>query len=108
MAKEKVTRMRVYFQKDFSRGIQPGDHMSLTKKDITDEITHRFVKEVFATNLEDAFMKMQGYVWSPNGEARELIRSLDLHHTSLSVGDVVETKDGSFWFCSSYGWDQIR
>jgi len=57
--------------------------------------THRFVKRIEAKGLEEVFFNMQGEVWSPNGEARELIRSLGLKHTSMSVGDVVvdeETK----------------
>ena len=32
---------------------------------------------------------MQGEKWSPKGEARELIKSKGLRHTSMSVGDVM-------------------
>ncbi len=45
------------------------------------------VKAVRATNPEDAYAKMQGERWSPNGEAKPLTRALDTH-TSMSVGDV--------------------
>jgi hypothetical protein len=40
---------------------------------------------------------MQGEQWSPNGEARELIRSLGLSHASMSIGDVVEDEHGHFY-----------
>lgn len=46
--------------------------------------------------LEDVFTWMQGEVWSPNGEAREFIRGLGISHTSMSVGDIVETPKGIF------------
>lgn len=39
--------------------------------------------------LEEIFRHMQGEVWSPNGEARVLIESKGLAHTSMSVGDIV-------------------
>jgi len=60
-----------------------------TYKDI---VTHyRFVKEVEAESLEDVFFQMQGEIWSPNGEARFLITSLGLRHTSMMTGDLVQT-----------------
>jgi hypothetical protein len=51
--------------------------------------THVFLKEVDATTVEDVFHQMQGECWSPNGEARDLIREKGLQHTSMSVGDVI-------------------
>jgi hypothetical protein len=51
--------------------------------------THAFVTSIQAEHMEDVFYRMQGEVWSPNGEARPLIERLGLHHTSMSVGDVV-------------------
>ena len=56
---------------------------------------------------ETTFNNMQGEVFSPNGEARELIASLDgVHHTSMSVGDMVQV-DGDFYFCSAFGFHRI-
>ncbi len=40
-------------------------------------------------SMEEAFASQQAERWSPNGEARELIESLGLRHTSMSVGDVL-------------------
>ena len=54
------------------------------------------VKEVLANTLEDVFMMMQGEVWSPNGEARDLSRYKGLTHTSMSVNDYIQTPDGKF------------
>jgi hypothetical protein len=51
-----------------------------------------------AENLEDVFKKMQGEEWSPNGEARELILSKGVRHTSMSVGDVVYDVEADKYF----------
>lgn len=56
--------------------------------------THVRVRELEADSLENAYMLSQGEMWSPNGEARGLIQSLGLHHTSMSVGDVLVTLNG--------------
>lgn len=50
--------------------------------------THVFLKEVETDGLGAVYGAMQGEVWSPNGEARELIRSKGLEHTSMCIGDV--------------------
>lgn len=60
----------------------------LTAEDF--ERDYRRVAGVWAWDKENAFMFMQGENWSPQGEARGLIRDLDLKHTSMSVGDVIE------------------
>lgn len=53
------------------------------------EGTHVKIKTLEAENPERAFVAMQAERWSPNGEAREIIRSAGLAHTSMSVGDVL-------------------
>jgi hypothetical protein len=70
-------------------------------------ITHKFVKSVEAEDLEDVFYQMQGERWSPNGEARELIRSLGLSHTSMSVGDVIEDENGHFFMVDMIGFSEL-
>ena len=70
-------------------------------------VTHRFVCELDVPRLENVFVRMQGEVWSPNGEARELIASLGLHHTSMSIGDVVRDDDGVHWMCAHRGWQRL-
>lgn len=51
---------------------------------------------------------MQGEVWSPNGEARPLIRRAGLHHTSMSVGDIARDQDGVYWLCETSGWRALN
>lgn len=71
-------------------------------------ITHTFVKTVLAKSLEEAFWQMQGEVWSPNGEARELIRSKDLDHTSMSVGDLLmEAESCRIYEVERFGFREI-
>jgi hypothetical protein len=53
--------------------------------------THTFLKEIDASGPEEAFHKMQAENWSPNGEARELILSLGLGHTSMTSGDILRS-----------------
>ena len=69
--------------------------------------THVLVRTLQATGLEVVYWHMQGEQWSPNGEARPLIEDLGLTHTSLSLGDVVETPDGRYYVCAWDGWDEI-
>lgn len=70
--------------------------------------THREVRTVEAENLSDVFRQMQGENWYPNGEARELIQSLGLKHTSMSVGDVAYSHDEEiFYLVESIGWVKL-
>ena len=58
---------------------------------------YRYVVSSWAWDLENLYVWMQGENWSPNGEARELIRGLGLKHTSMSIGDIIEdTETGQF------------
>jgi len=57
--------------------------------------------------LEIIFAKMQGENWSPNGEARDLIRSKGLEHTSMSVGDVVVVDDAALWIVDRFGFKEV-
>jgi len=51
---------------------------------------------------------MQGEIWSPNGEARPLIESLGLSHTSMSVGDVFEDEStGKLYLCEFYSFKEV-
>lgn len=71
------------------------------------EETHVHVKDVTAQSLEQVFMKMQGGIWSPNGEARELIKSKGLTHTSMSIGDAVKI-DGKIMVVMGVGWEVLK
>lgn len=72
------------------------------------EKTHIFLKEIEATDLEQVFVMMQGEVWSPNGEARNLIQSKGLSHTSMSVGDIVQEENGKVQICDNFGFVELN
>lgn len=58
--------------------------------------------------LDDVYFMMQGFNWSPNGEARQAIRELKLDHTSMSVGDVIENRDlDRWWLVVDIGFEDI-
>ena len=70
------------------------------------EETHVHLKDIEAKDEEDAFIKMQGENWSPNGEAYELIKSKGLRHTSMMVNDILKA-DGKTILCKPAGWEVI-
>ena len=67
-------------------------------------LSHAWLFEIEAAGLDDAFRRMQGENWSPQGEARELLQALGLRHTSMSVGDVLQDQEGTYWECLEQGW----
>jgi hypothetical protein len=58
--------------------------------------THVSIGEFHCSNLtklgflDDIFHVFQGEVWSPNGEANNLIREKGASHTSMSIGDIIQ------------------
>jgi hypothetical protein len=68
--------------------------------------THVMVGRVKSKNKADVFMALQGEIWSPNGEARTMIKAMGLGHTSMSVGDILVI-NGSAWFVDGVGWVDI-
>lgn len=67
-------------------------------------LSHARLFEIEAASLDDAFRRMQGENWSPNGEGRGLIQALGLSHTSMSVGDVLQDQEGAYCECLDQGW----
>jgi hypothetical protein len=61
---------------------------------------------------EWCFDKFQGENWSPNGEARPIIRAMGITHTSMSVGDCVEIVDDeghkTVYICENEGWRVLK
>jgi hypothetical protein len=70
--------------------------------------SHIRLCQVEAGHMDDAFWQMQAENWSPHGEARPLIQSLGLSHTSMSVGDVIQDEGGVYWECLDRGWRQVE
>lgn len=71
--------------------------------------THIELKTIEAHDIDHVFGLMQGEFWSPNGEARELIESKGLDHTSMSVNDVVYSeRQNMFFICTNSGWKILK
>jgi len=69
--------------------------------------THVLIGSIKGSDdLEKVFMAMQGENWSPEGQAREMIRALNTN-TSMSVGDIIET-NGKFYFVDSFGFSELK
>jgi len=66
--------------------------------------THVLLGGIKERNLNRVFAMMQGEAWSPGGEANRLIRANGLHHTSMSVGDVVTTGRGRVYMVDMAGF----
>lgn len=58
--------------------------------------------------LDRIYHMGQGEVWSPNGEARPLIESKGLNHTSMCVGDVIEDDEGDFYLVANVGFTNLK
>ena len=72
---------RIFYAKD------PSFRVSKEKPNLKKDYV--YLGSIKETDLEKIFHLMQAEIWSPYGEARELIIGKGLHHTSISVGDVV-------------------
>lgn len=71
------------------------------------EKTHVKLGTLAETNKEKIYQSLQGEVWSPNGEASKFIKSLGISHTSMSVGDIIKTADGSCYFVDLTGFKEL-
>lgn len=68
--------------------------------------THQILAVHPIEDTEQIFIYFQGDNWSPHGEARELIKTLGLNHTSMSTGDIVVIND-DYYFCDTIGWIKL-
>lgn len=101
-----------YLKSDFSRDYMMGidfitNQLGLelpTAKTIED--THTLLGSIRETDLDKIFHMLQGEVWSPHGEARNVISDLGLWHTSMSVGDIIEV-DGNLFFVDRFGFKKL-
>lgn len=69
-------------------------------------VYHAQLGSIDCKDLERIFAIMQGEIWSPHGEARNLIRSHGLDHTSMSIGDVIKIKDQA-WMVAPTGFSKL-
>lgn len=89
---------KIYYQTQdtFLKSMSSFGVSHITLKDINE--THIYLKDIEANSLSEVFRNMQGEIWSPNGEANELIRSKEIRHTSMSVGDVIHETATNKWY----------
>jgi len=71
------------------------------------EQTHVLLGTIKERNPEKIFKMMQGENWSPVGEARLLIQSKGIGHTSMSVGDIVVIS-GKTLFVDIFGFKDMH
>ena len=69
-------------------------------------LTHVFLGRINESNPSNVFRMMQGEMWSPEGEARTMIRRKGLGHTSMSVGDIIRV-GGKTLFVDRMGFKDI-
>ena len=83
-----------YYRPDHSRDLGMGAEWCRQHGRLPDpgnlQRTHELLGSVLATDPDQIYRLLQGEVWSPAGEARQLIKRLNLTHTSMSVGDIIE------------------
>jgi len=93
---------RVYYKKE--PDFRVDDDLDI--KDVFDNFAP--IATICCESYGQVFMYMQGEEWSPMGEANELIRGAGLHHTSMSVGDVVYDAEADVYYqCDYSGWKAI-
>jgi len=104
--------VKVWYVKDeFSRALSMGIKFAVEVEgnDIVDlnnlEKTHVMIGSMAGNPEYDAYTYggyLQGEYWSPNGEARDLIRSFGLYSTSFERGDILQIGD-KFYTWSGMG-----
>ena len=69
--------------------------------------SHVHLKDIEADNREDAFDRMQAGIWSPNGDALDLIQSKELQRTSMTIGDVLVDETGAVYLVTGIGFSRL-
>ena len=91
-----------YMKPSFFRGIVG------TSPDPNDlSATHVHLKDIEADSREDAFDRMQEGIWSPNGEALDLIQSKELQRTSMTIGDVLVDETDAVYLVTGIGFSRL-
>jgi hypothetical protein len=81
---------------------------ALSRRDVLDSPWFAFVLSLDADDAEEAWTLMQGEIWSPRGQARELISGLGLGHTSMSVSDcLLDNVTGDLLQCDICGFRPV-
>lgn len=99
-----------YWLSDNARDYMMGyDFLKKQGTEVTPETiptTHALIGRIRETDPEKIFSMMQGDSWSPEGQARDMIKRSGTGHTSMSVGDVIRV--GNKWLMvDRYGFKDI-
>jgi hypothetical protein len=110
------TRVVVWYQTPSTFRTAGGIGLISAQKKVLLEIalgtTHRAICEFFIDDhnapkiLDNVYTWMQSDVWSPNGEARDIIKAAGVSHTSMSIGDIVQIGE-RFFSCEMVGFEDI-
>lgn len=99
-----------YWKEDFARDAMMGSKF-MTKQGVMptpDTVPDNYVLigKIRETNPDKIFHMMQGEIWSPEGQARDLISQSGTGHTSMSVGDIIHV--GNKWLMvDRYGFHAL-
>lgn len=106
---DKGPEWSVFYAKDLTIAAATAYHLSEnTASDKPVDFDNYFeIGTITAKDLEAVYYCMQGEIWSPNGEARDFIKSSDVHHTSMSIGDIVRDSDGNHHIVAPVGFMKI-
>jgi len=77
--------------------VKEGEKIDLKK-------THGLLGKIKETDKEKIFEALN--FWSPEGNANNMLRSLGLVHTSMSVGDIAKIGD-RYWMVAGTGWTDV-
>ena len=69
--------------------------------------THVHLKDIEADDREDALYRMRADIWSPNGEAIDLIQSKGLEHTTMTIGDVLVDESDAVYLVTAIGFSWL-
>lgn len=99
-----------YWLDDNARDFMMGyDFLKKQGVEVTPETiptTHALIGRIRETDPEKIFAMMQGESWSPEGQARDMIKKSGTGHTSMSVGDVIRIGD-KWMMVDRYGFKDI-
>src|SRR3974390_2222960 len=101
--KERTMKYQVWYMKpSFFRGI-----VGISPDPNNLSATHVHLKDIEADSREDALGRMKADIWSPNGEALDLIQSKGLQHTSMTIGDVLVDEADVVYQVTAIGFSRL-
>jgi hypothetical protein len=69
--------------------------------------THVHLKDIEANNQEDALHCMRAEIWSPNGEALDLLQSKGIQHVTMTIGDVLVDEGDAVYLVTAIGFSLL-